>query len=1211
VIHGTVVLVVALAVQGSLGEELRVGESRMGVIEPSSPTLPGRGGFVRFDLSVAPPGKVTVDLESYDFDAFLRIEDERGSSITEADGGGIETNARVAMEVQSGKRYGVVVAAAEPGGAGPFRISITEGEVPPLDRPTYLHGAAEFRAKAAERSFDRGDHRRAAHHRFLEADWRIALHQYEKAESALKECVTLAGVSKDLGLLARAKCLLGNVFSSTGRLGEARAQYEESLALARSLEDGEVQARAVRGLGDVFLAVADYPQARAHFTGYLENSRSRGDPSGMAIALANLAAIALNLAEYEDARRCAQRALELARSAKDRGSEAMALSNLGHVEFRLGSFEQAGERYREWLEIARDLSDPVREARALASLGNVHLELGEYDEAGGYYEESLAISRGVGDRVIEGSVRGNLANLSFLLGEFEDALEHYDEQLRIVQDIGDKRGEATVLGNLGSLLTSLGEYRKAEECHEQSLEIAQAIGTPDLEAAALGNLGVVARLLGETDRARDRLERQLALLGASDAPGAKADALGNLGLVDLTEGSFESAWGRLEAQRELARDRRLPAKEAFALGNLAKIKLARSEAEEARALAEASRSIREELGDEDGLVDSLETLARGALLAGDLEAAEKHVQDARRLLERSGAHSLAAAYRAGLRSRYAGWEGIQQDLVALRVARSEEPSLRAELSKGFTEAGSWKEYALFEGIVEHRRGARSAEAIRLRRERRDCEARLRQVQQRVSEAEQAGDSDRSDALREEVKSLRIKAERIRGEHARVSRREKTLDRPAEVDPDALREAVLDARTVLLEYVEGTERLYVYIVSGGGGLRFLDLGSIEDIRRAVEELLTQVSDLERLGGVREVARSGRDLYDRLLARPLEAAGEGIERLIVVPSRTLVTLPFETLVLSSPERPGSFLDLEFVLDRYGEVCYAPSSPVAVELAKQGRWREGGKALILADPLYAGEERKGEVEVADSGGSLIKMRPRRFVAPETLPRLERTRDEALAIADLLAGEEQDEILASLTRIRTSTRRSDRLFWSTFDLYLGEHASSRVLRGDLRSYAVIHVGAHGFVDPELPRDSFLAFSYVDASDPGYFRVVDALELDLDANLVILSACDTARGRVRAGVGVESLATAFLYAGARAVLATLWSAEEDAAASLMQDFYRAAIKRGRAPARALREAKLALRRKETDRGVKSTVTQRESPPAFDFGHPYFWAPFIYIGNPW
>ncbi|HKB17301.1 MAG TPA: CHAT domain-containing protein, partial [Planctomycetota bacterium] len=361
-------------------------------------------------------------------------------------------------------------------------------------------------------------------------------------------------------------------------------------------------------------------------------------------------------------------------------------------------------------------------------------------------------------------------------------------------------------------------------------------------------------------------------------------------------------------------------------------------------------------------------------------------------------------------------------------------------------------------------------------------------------------------------------------------------------------------------------------------------------------------------VEAVCSRGRALFERLLAPALREVGEKCERLLVVPTPSLAALPFEALVAGTKGAgaPRAFADLEFVLDRY-EVSYAPSAPVLVELASLGPARRDGKVLVLADPRYPSEGSEAPISPQGVPAEAAGLRGVARASPEPVAfrRLEKTREEALALAEMLAsGGPKD--LAALNDLRDQALTAE-----SFDLYLGAEASPRRLSGDLRRYSILHVAAHGYVDLEFPQRTGIALSFPEGGD-GYFTIADALELDLDANLVVLSACETGRGKPQAGEGVESLARAFMYAGARGVVASLWQVADEEAAGTMAAFYRGVIKEGRDPGRALREAKLTVRGRGGSRELRGVgLTSVQSKPTdVEAGHPFFWAPFIHLGLP-
>jgi CHAT domain-containing protein len=452
-------------------------------------------------------------------------------------------------------------------------------------------------------------------------------------------------------------------------------------------------------------------------------------------------------------------------------------------------------------------------------------------------------------------------------------------------------------------------------------------------------------------------------------------------------------------------------------------------------------------------------------------------------------------------------------------------------------------------------------------------------------------------LRAEAGARLAEAEELAARLRAISPRDASIDLPLETSPDELVRAALPPRTVLVEYAEGEGRVDAYVL-GAGVLELVHLGSRAAISSEIERYLAAIGEPARAATPAEIARTGRALFERLLAPALAAAGGEVEGLVIVPSASLAALPFEALVVEGGADAGGFDELVFVIERW-DLTYGPSSPVLVELARSEPRASAGRVLVLADPRYPSEG----TEPGPSGALLASSLPRAQLAADRLERLPGTRAEALAIARALIGGGSEE-LSALEERRTGSLDQDRI-----ELHLGDRASRARLGGDLRGFAALHLACHGHVDAEDPLRTGIALAPAEGDD-GWFTIADALELDLDADLVVLSACQTARGEARAGEGVESLARAFLYAGARGLVASLWQVDDRAAARTMEGFYRAWLEQGLPPARALRAAKLALRRGELELGPARGVALEGSRArtALDAGHPFLWAPFVHVG---
>jgi CHAT domain-containing protein/tetratricopeptide (TPR) repeat protein len=883
------------------------------------------------------------------------------------------------------------------------------------------------------------------------------------------------------------------------------------------------------------------------------------------MALGNLGVLYRIEGEYPKALEHHAQQLAIARQIGDKAVEASTLGNLGNVHYLLGDFANALQYHEQHLLLARALGTLPSEARALENVGATYHALGEYSKARQSIQDSLALARETGHRSSEASALGNLGNVYLSLGQYTRATEQYAQALDIAREIGEPETEATVLGNLGSLHYRLGDRRKALECYEDSLRLAREIGNRLGETRAIANLGNIYDSLGEHANARDHYERYLSLAREIGDRAGEAEVLGSLG-------------GTL-----------------FGLGESAK----------SREACEQSLALFESLGIEEGALIPLAILARLLLAEGGVDEAYRELTKAQRILERPEFRSLETGEASSLRSQFAMWGEIAQDVTARRLVRGNLglEGLTRVIREGFSQAGAWKGRALLEGIVEHRRGGRSRATIGLLRERREFHAKHEATLRRLSEAIRQGKSSEViQGLRSEAEALRAHADRVSARLGEGSPPDAAVDLPPAGDPDALRVTVLDSATALVEYAPGEKSLYAYLLTRDR-LEFIDLGENDAVDGEVRDFLAVVAvPAAGPGGVERLEAAGRRLFDRLLAPVLARTTERWEGILIVPSTSLAALPFEALVIGTKARGPrrSFADLEFVLDRY-EITYAPSSPVLVELAGTGGRGGESKMLVLADPTLA----SGDLPVvasASSEGAPERVRGVARITPalEEFGRLPNTRREALAIAEVLSRHDTNR-KAEIERGLNA--RSGSLSWPDFELRLGSQARPPRVDEELRSYSVLHLAAHGIVDRELPQRTGIALAPGGGpDDDGFLAIADVLELDLDADLVTLSACETARGASLRGEGIQSMARAFLYAGARSVVASLWLVEDEATAETMEGFYRRYLKEGMAPARALREAKLSLRK-----GVLSSSDARERGESV---HPYFWAPFIYIGLP-
>jgi CHAT domain-containing protein len=365
--------------------------------------------------------------------------------------------------------------------------------------------------------------------------------------------------------------------------------------------------------------------------------------------------------------------------------------------------------------------------------------------------------------------------------------------------------------------------------------------------------------------------------------------------------------------------------------------------------------------------------------------------------------------------------------------------------------------------------------------------------------------------------------------------------------DVVQEA-LPKQTVLLEYALGDTASYLWCIDSERQQLF----ELPD-RKVLRQKVTGLRDAVAKPGSGDAAlkRLSRDLY-AILIEPAEKMLSGSRTLILIPDGVLFELPFEILLSKDPQEAESWGDLHW-LTRSFETLYLPSASIFVELQSAPLPEHFDHELVaVGNPDYSTLEVKSELKM-------------NVIAP-----LPHTKNEVETICSFLPDDK---------RI----------------MLLGAQASETALKQRLHdgTQRILHLATHGYADPVEPIvSSVLLCREQGSNDDGYLHTLEILSLPIRSNLVVLSACESARGRLSRGEGVVGLSRAFFAAGAKSVIASLWSVSDNSTSELMKQFYESMIVDRQTARRALRQARLELLKDET------------------FAHPFYWSPFIVIGRP-
>ena len=694
----------------------------------------------------------------------------------------------------------------------------------------------------------------------------------------------------------------------------------------------------------------------------------------------------------------------------------------------------------------------------------------------------------------------------------------------------------------------LGNFPSAIDSYQQSLRAAQAIQDAEQQERIQQGLGQLYLRMEKPRTALVHLDKALALSARTPSTNLRSRTLLYIGDAWRMLGNDQLALSNLKAGLQIARE--IHAKAFEAQAQIA-------------------------MGEMD-------------LKGGDLASAETHFLDGLDLAEQTGVAELTLAARRRLGETCARKGDYGQGLQHLQIAIETIESLRgsiptAELKSDFVQE-NWKAYEETIYVLSRlhdrhptegydrqafyygERGRARSFLDQLAESRARITKGLTSGQQQqqtsllaaMAHASESLHRQNSDSNRQAVKDAEQSFEEWTLELRRTNPKYQALQYPEPDDAGKVQARLGGTGITLLEYDLGEKRSYVWAISERR-VQMATLPSRREIEREVASFRA-IAALPPKGSqaLDACQAAARRLYE-LLVEPVGKSLVGAQKLLIVPDGILYYLPFEALI------PGNGDRLRYMVEDY-TIAYAPSASVFGKL-EAGRRRDDRprrELLAYGDPRFE----TAQAGVGSSGLAEVVRGAYRANGIQ-FPRLPNTRVEVEGIGGLFS---------------PASRK----------IYLGSNATeSSVKLEKLTEYKRLHFATHAVLDEQTPARSGIVLSLVNTGkEDGILRASEIFNLELDADLVVLSACQTGLGKLIRGEGMVGLTRAFLYAGSSRVLVSLWQVNDLATAEFMTIFYQK-MKLGHPPSLAHREAKLAM--------IHSGA------PAYQ--HPFFWTPFVLVGT--
>ena len=926
---------------------------------------------------------------------------------------------------------------------------------------------------------------------------------------------------------------LGLFFLSHGDYKKAIEYNDLALDIFKELGDKRQEGYVYQLRGDVFQKLCEFEKAMEYQNRALSIAKDLGEKPLEGYAYYGLGNAFRGLCSYHEAIGFYKRCLRVAKGLADktvRGSlEGIACSNLGHAFDCLGDYKQAEIYHRRHLSIAKERRDKSGEGDAYRALGNVFQGLGNFRKAQDYYSLSLSIAKDVRNKEAVALAYAGLANASRNLGGTKNAVKYSNLHLTCAEELGNRGGGAYC--NLGHIYKSLGDFKKSIEYFKRYLEIAKDSGDSAGEGAAYGGLGSAFDSLGDFEKALYFHSQHLDIAKNIGDKEGEAIANGNLGNAYLSLGDFKKALYHYLRRLSMAKDLGDKAGEGRAYGHLGSTYQHIGDYDQAMVYYDRRLCIAQELGDKAGEGAAYGNVGTVSQNIGNYMKAIDCQKQQLRIGKEIGDKGMLGIAHSNIGQCFEMLKSLPEALENYQTSVKVFNEMRSLLQS----EDQWK--------------------IGFRNECNHAYTGLWRVllkQEKIGEALAAAEEGRAQSLADLMTSqYGLKECQYKG-------------KPLEEQEFGMLNHTLSS-TIFLAVDVVENKVNIWVISKEKPLlhREKTLGR-HCTKFAAETLQSLIQFAYEKIGVRAkancenrsldvfrencsaVERSSKKSSQPILQEdihPLSALYSYViapildlidgDELIIVPDGPLWLAPFAALL-----NPFS----KYLYESF-KVRIIPSLTSLKIIAHCPKFHSSSGALVVGDPDMS--------EVTNSQGDQI------------LEQLLFARQEAQMIGQILN-------TAPLT---------------------GKLATKCEVLKQISSVAVVHIAAHGRMEtgeialsPNPERES-----QTPAEEDYMLTMADVMSVKLRAKLVVLSCCHSGRGEIKAE-GVVGIARAFIGAGARSVLVSLWAIDDEATLEFMKSFYHNFVK-GRSASESLNHAMKCLRESEKFRDVK------------------YWAPFTLIGD--
>lgn len=983
--------------------------------------------------------------------------------------------------------------------------------------------------------------------------------EFTNAFESLQQALTIYQKIGDRYMEGSTLNNIGAVYESLSKYSQAIELYERALLIRKELGDIEGEAATLNNIGAIYRNLNQYDQAIELYQQAVVIAKQIDNQGYLGQIFSNIGEVYRNLNQYSQALEFLQQALSIQKALQDYLNEGVTLNNIGLVYSNLGDYPQALEYLQQSLVIDQENNRLAGQCRTLHNIGSIYLILGEYSQALESLQQALTIQQKIGDRASEGETLNSIGNIYSKLSQYDKSLAILQQALSIHRDIGNLHGEATTLNTIANVYQDIGQYSQAIELYEQALAIQKEVGNRADAGVIINNIGLIYQQLAQYPKALDSYQQALALQEEFGRRAEVGRINNNIGSVYDILGQYSQAIKYFQKSLDIHREIGVRLQEATTLNNIGEVYRNLGEYSQSLEFLQEALVIEQELDDYTEQGTTLNNIGLVYFNLSQYEQAKEFLQKAlviRREVRNKYGEGQTLSNIAAIYYYQHNYKEAQEYLQQSLVIRKEIGDRYGEgvtlnnigslLYKSDNLLGAERELLAAVEIWESLRpGLIDSDKVAIFETQRDSYQALQNLlfeQNKIEASLEVAERGRSRAF------VELLVERLTPQLAN----QLTSQSP---NIQQIKEIAQQQNSTLVEYsIIYAKFLLIWVIKPTHEIicRRVDLeplyqkynSSLENFVASSRFSLGVRGRDAKLVSNYEIRQSEkqflRELYD-LLIQPIEEflPTDTNARVTFIPQGALFLLPFPAL----QDTEGKYL-----IEKH-TILTSPSIQV-LELTRQQQVKElTSKTLIVGNPTMP----KIALEI---GQKPQKLRP-------------------------LPGSEQEAIeIACLLKTKYLT---------------GDEATKTAILENMPTAGIIHLATHGLLDDfqdnnipgAMPSASGAIALAPCGDDNGILTSEEIFGLKLQAELLVLSACDTGRGRVT-GDGVIGLSRSFISAGVSSIVVSLWSVPDDSTAFLMTAFYQN-LKNNLDKAQALRQAML--------------MTMKENP------NPRYWAAFTLIGE--